>query len=262
MPKRLAFSLILQLLLCTSAFAQSPNVTATATETTLWDHNGSVMYLIANGLSRQFYYKKPRPGMLEAGAHADSLLFRGQIKDGQFSGTAYIFNLHCGQVPFDVKGPILDNNEMVVLTGQAPRVGRNCQTYGYYTSNLEFKLLKTTDVAQSAAPAITTQAPTVEESKPKVPSSGAGEPKPSAQQPTTAQTPSIEQPKPDVPAREVGEPKQPGNPSSLPSMTDQVPIAAQDSGDQKRLAPLLMAMIVLLPVLSILFLIGILKWKR
>jgi hypothetical protein len=34
MPKRHAFYLILQLLLCTSAFAQSPNVTATATETT------------------------------------------------------------------------------------------------------------------------------------------------------------------------------------------------------------------------------------
>jgi len=144
MPKRLAFYLTLQLLVCTSAFAQSPSVTAN--ETTLWDHNGSVMYLIVSGLSREFYYKEPRPGMLDVGARPDSLLFRGQIKDGRFSGTAYIFNLHCGQVPFDVKGPILDNNERVVLTGQAQRVGRNCQTHGYYTSNLEFKLLKTTDV--------------------------------------------------------------------------------------------------------------------
>jgi hypothetical protein len=216
------------------------------------------MYLIANGLSREFYYKKPRPGMLDAGAHPDSLLFRGQIKDGQFSGTAYIFNLHCGQVPFEVKGPILDNNESVVLTGQAPRIGRNCQTYGYYTSSLEFKLLKTTDAAQSAEPAVTTQAPTIDESKPKVPSSGAAEPKPSAQLSTTAQAPSIEQPKPDVPAREVGERKEPGNPSALASAIDQVPTVARDSGGQKRLAPLLMAT-VLLPVLSILFLIGILK---
>ena len=256
MPKRLAFYLTLQLLLCTSAFAQSPSVTAN--ETTLWDHNGSVMYLIVSGLSREFYYKEPRPGKLDVGARPDSLLFRGQIKDGQFSGTAYIFNLHCGQVPFDVKGPILDNNERVVLTGQAPRVGRNCQTHGYYTSNLEFKLLKTTDVAQPAEPAFTTQA-AIEESKPEVPWSDAGEPKPSAQPTTTAQAPSVEQPKPDVPAREVGEPKQPGNPSALPSMTDQLPIAAQDSGGKKRLAPLLMALSVLLPVLSILFLIGILK---
>ena len=67
------------------------------------------MYLIANGSSREFYYQRPRPGMLEAGARPDFLLFRGQINDGQFSGTAYVFNAHCGQVPFDVKGPILDN---------------------------------------------------------------------------------------------------------------------------------------------------------
>ena len=69
-------------------------------ETDLWDHNGSVMYLVANGSSREFYYQKPRTGMLEAGAHPDSLLFRGQINDGHFSGTAYLFNANCGQVPF------------------------------------------------------------------------------------------------------------------------------------------------------------------
>jgi hypothetical protein len=52
--------------------------------------------------------------------------------------TADIFNPHCGPIPFEVKGPILDD-QRIVLTGQAPRVGRNCQTYGSYTSNLEFR---------------------------------------------------------------------------------------------------------------------------
>jgi hypothetical protein len=138
MPKRVAFYFFPQLFLCTSAFGQLLNGTATAVEPTFWDHNGSVMYLVTNGLSREFYYQKPRPGMLEAGARPDSLLFRGQIDDGQFSGTAYVFNAQCGQVPFDVKGPILDSGARVVLTGQAPRVGRNCQASGYYTSTLEF----------------------------------------------------------------------------------------------------------------------------
>src|SRR5262249_55700929 len=59
---------------------------------TIWDHNGSVMYLVANGPSREFYYQKPRPGMLDAGARPDSLLFRGQVNDGLFLGTAYVFN--------------------------------------------------------------------------------------------------------------------------------------------------------------------------
>jgi len=144
-PKRFALLCVLPTLLSTSPHAQSQ----TASPETIWDHNGSVMYLVANGSSREFYYQKPRPGMLEAGARAGTLLFRGQINNGQFSGTAYLFNAPCGQVPFQVKGPILDNSERVLLTGQAPRVGRGCRTYGYYASNLEFRLLKPSEVAQS-----------------------------------------------------------------------------------------------------------------
>ena len=202
MPKRFAFLCAIPLFLVTSAFAQSTTPAATTTERTFWDHNGSVMYLVANGSSREFYYQKPRPGMLEAGAHPDSLLFRGQIIDGHFSGTAFLFNANCGQVPFAVKGPILDNGERVVLTGQAPRVGRNCQASEEYTSTLEFKLLKTTEVAQPEQTPATAQTPNIENSKPDVPSSAVGEPKlplpPSAETPLTAQTPGIEAPKPKL----------------------------------------------------------------
>ena len=217
MQGRLTFCLIPQLLICPTAFAQSTTPAATTAERTFWDHNGSVMYLVANGSSREFYYQKPRPGMLEAGAHPDSLLFRGQIDNGQFSGTAYLFNAHCGQVPFEVKGPVLDNGGRVALTGQAPRVGRNCQASGYYTSTLEFRLLKSTEVEQPPQPSKTAQAPNVEELKPEVPLSDVGEPKlpgaPSAQPPATARTPPLQ-----------------------PSPTTQVPIATEDFGDQRLLA--------------------------
>src|ERR1700719_1077547 len=127
MSGRLTLYLIPQLLMCTSAFAQSTTPAATAAERTFWDHNGSVVYLVANGSSREFYYQRPRLGMLEAGARPDALLFSGQINNGQFAGTAYVFNAQCRQVPFEVKGPILENGGRVALTGQAPRVGRNCQ---------------------------------------------------------------------------------------------------------------------------------------
>ncbi len=194
--------------------------------------------------------------MLEAGARPDSLLFRGQINNGQFSGTAYVFNTHCGQVPFEVKGSILDNGGRIVLTGQAPRVGRNCQAYGYYTSTLEFRLLKTTEVAQPQQPPATAQMPGVEEPKPEVPSTDVGEPKlpgaPSAQPLETAQTPSVDEPKPGVQSSEVAEAKQASEPT-------QVPITRHDFGDQKRLAPLIIAMNVALPLLSILILIRLLK---
>jgi hypothetical protein len=148
MPKHQALFAVLSLLfVATCAFAQAPEASS---ERTTWDHNGSAMYLIAKGSSRELFYEKPRPGMLEAGAKPGSLLFRGEVSNGQYSGTAYVFNLQCGQVPFNVKGAILDNGERIVLTGQAPRIGRNCQAYGAYSTTLEFKLLQ--PAATSAPP--------------------------------------------------------------------------------------------------------------
>jgi hypothetical protein len=158
---------------CTSAHAQTQTAPP---ESTIWDHNGSVMYLVVNGSSREIYYQKPRPGMLDAGARPGSVLFRGEVNNGQYLGTAYIFNPHCGPIPFEVKGPILDD-QRIVLTGQAPRVGRNCQTYGSYTSNLEFRRSKPNEAAQSEEPLAAAQSPPVGVAK--LPSSN-GDERPSA----------------------------------------------------------------------------------
>ena len=128
---------------CTSAHAQTQTA---STEPTIWDHNGSVMYLVENGSSREFWYRKPRLGMLEAGAHPGSLLFRGQIDDKQFSGTAYIFNSQCGRIPFEVTGSVVGDGERIILTGRTPQVGRDCRTYGSSNnSTLEFRRLDTTE---------------------------------------------------------------------------------------------------------------------
>src|SRR6516165_5559965 len=146
------------------ASAQAQTQTASA-EPTIWDHNGSVVYLVANGQSREFHYQTPRAGMLEVGARPGSLLFRGEIDNGQYSGTAYIFSSHCGQIPFQVKGPISNNDERITLTGQAPRLGRNCRANVSYTSNLEFRRLKPNDRAQSQEQVRPATAPRVGESR-------------------------------------------------------------------------------------------------
>ena len=59
------------------ASAQAQTQTASA-EPTIWDHNGSVMYLVANSQSREFHYQKPRAGMLEVGARP--ALFSSAVK--------------------------------------------------------------------------------------------------------------------------------------------------------------------------------------
>ena len=106
-----------------------------------------MVYLVENGSSREFYYQKPRLGMLEAGAHPGSLLFRGQVDNEQYSGTAYIFNPQCGRISFQVTGTVLDNDQRIVLTGRAPQVGRDCRAYASYTSterNIRRALAKST----------------------------------------------------------------------------------------------------------------------
>jgi hypothetical protein len=135
MPNRPALFIVFLFFLTGIAFAQSPG------EPTLWEHNGSVVYLIANGFLREFYYKEPRQGMIEAGTRPGALLFRGQSNNRRYSGTAFIFDRRCGRFPYQVSGPILDNFNRVVLTGRAPRVGANCRIEGYLTDTLEFTLL-------------------------------------------------------------------------------------------------------------------------
>jgi hypothetical protein len=127
---------------------QAPIITTTVPapapvpkQSSLWNHNGSVMYLVANGNSREFYYQQPRPGMVQAGAHPGALLFKGEHRNGQYAGTAYIFNRSCGQFPYEVSGPILDGYRRVVMYGNAPRVNQDCQIFGVVPDTLEFTLM-------------------------------------------------------------------------------------------------------------------------
>ena len=158
--------------------------------------------------------KNPRPGMVEVGARPGSLLFRGQINDGQYSGTAYIFNPRCGPIPFQVKGPVLDNADRIVFTGQAPRVGRNCRIRASYTSNLELRRLESNEIAQAQAPSTAAQTPAVEESKPEVRSTDGGKP-PNAPTPpsSTNETPSATKDS----SSDASHPEAPSTPTTLPS---------------------------------------------
>ena len=118
-----------------------------------------------------------------------SLLFRGEVNNGQYLGTAYIFNQHCGPIPFQVKGPVLNDDERIVLTGQAQRVGQNCRPYGSYTSNLEFRRIKLTEAAQSQESLMAAQPSPSAVSKPEVPPRSSGESAPTAQSSVKNETP-------------------------------------------------------------------------
>ena len=111
-----------------------------------------------------------------------------------------------------------------MLTGQTPYVGRNCQTYGSFTSNLEFRLLKPIEVSQSQGPLATAQPPGVEEPKPEP--RDAGEVKqpgaPAGQASVTNETPKD-------PSRSVAEPKPLITPTTKSAVTNETMIAAKNS---------------------------------
>jgi hypothetical protein len=111
---------------------------STASASTLWYHNGSTVYLVADGSARAFYYAIPRPGMREYGARPGSVLFEGHSTEGHYIGIAYIFRGDCGQFPYQVSGSILDNYRTVVLYGLAPRVDADCHIRRYFEDRLEF----------------------------------------------------------------------------------------------------------------------------
>jgi clan AA aspartic protease (TIGR02281 family) len=119
-----------------------------------WNHNGSTVYLVAKGSSRQFFYEDPRAGMIEAGARRGSLLFQGVSVGGQYVGTAFLYNANCGTLPYKVSGPILDNYERVLVKGQAPIVDSDCHVKRYAADTLEFTLLKPGAVVGAQTPSI------------------------------------------------------------------------------------------------------------
>ena len=103
----------------------------------LWDHNGSMVRLIANGAARQFVYVTPRQGLSPVGVSAGTLLFKGTKNGNSYSGTAFVFS-HCGPAPYQVSGPVSDDQRQVTLYGQAPIQDANCQITNYRSDTLIF----------------------------------------------------------------------------------------------------------------------------
>jgi clan AA aspartic protease (TIGR02281 family) len=148
------------LALLVACFAGTTATTETWAEQgqpTLWSHNGSVFYLVKSGKGREFHYKEPRPEMVHAGAYRGALLFAGQSNNHEYSGTAFLFSSRCGQLPYHVSGPIIDNHERVHLKGRAPRIGFDCSVIGYVDDTLDFQLIKT--APETAIPIPQTSSP-------------------------------------------------------------------------------------------------------
>jgi hypothetical protein len=93
---------------------------------TLWEHNGSLVSLSANGSHRQFHYQAPAADLLQLGVQPGTLLFDGRRDGARYAGTAYVFSRACGPLPYPVAGPVSPDQRSVTMYGKAPVVDANC----------------------------------------------------------------------------------------------------------------------------------------
>lgn len=107
-----------------------------------WNHNGSLMKLIADGARRQFVYDAPRDGMLAQGVAPGTLLFEGTRSGSAYNGTAYIFSKNCGARPYAVSGTVAADDRSISMVGRAPRINSACQVFGYIDDTITFELVE------------------------------------------------------------------------------------------------------------------------
>src|SRR5437016_4979405 len=146
---RVLRALVPMLTLCSSicAFAQGAS--------SIWDHNGSAVYLSADGAGRRFYYQAPRAGLQEVGVQPGNLLFDGRRDGNRYSGTAYVFSKSCGGLAYAVSGPVSSDQRSVTMYGKAPTVSTNCRVVGYRDDVLVFTFSSSSAIAKAPEDAVT-----------------------------------------------------------------------------------------------------------
>jgi hypothetical protein len=102
-----------------------------------WVHNGSVVYLVANGAHRRFYSEPPKAyydpsktGVVAVGIRKRTLLFDGTQDGDRYLGKAYMLSEHCGRIAYTVSGSISDDQRKLTMNGNAPRFDSQCQRVG------------------------------------------------------------------------------------------------------------------------------------
>jgi uncharacterized protein len=124
---------------CHVQVGQQPGRQASGQPSSLWNHNGSIVSLEANGTSRKFRYEVPKQGLIAVGVRKGTLLFDGQSDGQRYAGTAFVFKQKCGSVPYHVSGPIFNDSRIVEMEGQAPSVDEmTCRVVGSVGDRLIF----------------------------------------------------------------------------------------------------------------------------
>jgi WD40 repeat protein len=106
-----------------------------------WNHNGSVMGLVANGKNRSMVYVKVRQELSHL-VEPGTWLFKGFADDGEYRGRARRFSPGMSPLEYAVEGPVVEEGNRVILTGKVA-MRRPDGTKEIVTDRLEFRFLRT-----------------------------------------------------------------------------------------------------------------------
>ena len=111
---------------------------------TIWDHNGSEMYLTGESSTRKIFYARPRKAIESAGVRPGTLLFAGERSGSVYRGIAHVFSNRCGKFYYEVSGRVEASDVKIVLTGKAPStIDANCKPTNMRDDTLVFTYLRT-----------------------------------------------------------------------------------------------------------------------
>jgi hypothetical protein len=119
----------------------APSSTATATQATLWDHNGSTMVLRSEAARLIMEYEMPRKGMQQVGVRKGDNLLTCSRDGSNLSCTTRIFHPRCGKHDFAAEGRFSDNDRTIRIQGDAPRLDDSCRENGRKPQNWTFTYL-------------------------------------------------------------------------------------------------------------------------
>jgi hypothetical protein len=105
-----------------------------------WNHNGSLVSLLADGAKQKLFYDTPRVGLLDAGVKPGTLLFEGKRDGTAITGTAYQFYRTCKPRGFPVTGNTSDDKRQITLKGKAPLLDAGCKVTGTREDVLVFNV--------------------------------------------------------------------------------------------------------------------------
>jgi hypothetical protein len=118
-----------------------------ATADSCWNHNGSIMRLVASGDQRWFYYENPRAVLREAGVTSGTLLFNGRKQGNDYVGTARRFSKDCPGTPLEypVEGSVSGDQLSVTVRGSRPVYTKCVPTGKFADDTLVFTYVRACD---------------------------------------------------------------------------------------------------------------------